>query len=167
MAAGALTGAMVMRVVVDREGRVRSVDHFFSDNPSLQAAAQEQLINWRFCPYLDHGDPVQVISTLTFPFTVGRAEPVANAPAAGPTGRQPRACKVRDGAWRLSWRRREALVAQSRRRPVRPLDLRSLADQLVFAILDLPHSEVEAVGICRRPPVPAAAMFARRRIVRP
>lgn len=74
MPSGALTGAMVMRVVVDREGRVRSVDDFFSDNPGLQHAAQEQLMKWRFRPYLDQGAPVQVISTLTFPFTIRRAE---------------------------------------------------------------------------------------------
>lgn len=59
-----------MRVVVDREGNVRSVDDFFSDNPGLQQAAQEQLLKWHFRPYLDHGAPVQVISTLTFSFTL-------------------------------------------------------------------------------------------------
>ncbi|HZY62078.1 MAG TPA: energy transducer TonB, partial [Edaphobacter sp.] len=67
---GARNGAMVMRVIVDREGKVRSVDDFFSDNPGLQQAAQEQIMQWRFRPYLDHGVPVQVISTLTFPFAL-------------------------------------------------------------------------------------------------
>ena len=67
---GARRGAMVMRVVVDREGNVRSIDDFFSDNPGLQQAAQEQLLKWHFRPYLDHGAPVQVISTLTFSFTL-------------------------------------------------------------------------------------------------
>jgi hypothetical protein len=67
---GARSGAMVMRVVVDREGNVRSIDDFFSDNPGLQQAAQEQLLKWHFRPYLDHGTPVQVISTLTFSFTL-------------------------------------------------------------------------------------------------
>ena len=63
-----------MRVVVDREGVVRSVDDVFSDNPGLQQAAQEQIAKWRFRPHLDHGFPVQVISTLTFPFTVQRVD---------------------------------------------------------------------------------------------
>lgn len=67
---GARTGAMVMRVVLDREGKVQSVDDFFSDNPGLQRAATEQIMKWRFRPYRDHGAPVQVISTLTFPFTL-------------------------------------------------------------------------------------------------
>lgn len=70
LASGPRTGAMVMRVVVDRKGNVRSIDDFFSDNPGLQQAAQEQLMKWRFRPYLDHGAPVQVISTLTFSFAL-------------------------------------------------------------------------------------------------
>jgi outer membrane biosynthesis protein TonB len=77
MATGKTSGAMVMRIVVDREGYVRSVDDFFSDNPALQQAAQEQIIKWRFKPYLDHGIPVQVISTLTFPFGVNQAAAAA------------------------------------------------------------------------------------------
>jgi hypothetical protein len=76
---GARTGAMSMRIVVDREGNVRSVDNFFSDNPGLQQAAQEQLMKWRFRPYKDHGAPVQVISTLTFPFTLNQPESNAKA----------------------------------------------------------------------------------------
>jgi len=73
MANGPLTGTMTMRVVVDRSGKVQSIDNFFSNNPGLQEAAEKQLLNWRFRPYLDHGTPVQVISTLTFHFEVGRA----------------------------------------------------------------------------------------------
>jgi outer membrane biosynthesis protein TonB len=69
---GAQTGAIVMRVVVDRSGQVRSIDDFFSDNPGLQQAAEEQLKMWRFRPYLDHGSPVQVISTLTFSFRLNQ-----------------------------------------------------------------------------------------------
>ncbi len=71
---GARTGAMVMRVVVDRAGHVRSIDDFYSDNPGLQQAAVEQLKKWRFRPYLDHGSPVQVISTLTFSFRLNQPE---------------------------------------------------------------------------------------------
>jgi hypothetical protein len=73
LAQGPISGAMVMRIVVDREGKVRSVDDFFSDNKALQQAAQEQIIQWRFRPYRVHGTAVQVISTLTFPFSINRA----------------------------------------------------------------------------------------------
>jgi hypothetical protein len=72
MAQGALTGTMTMRVVVDRSGQVQSIDNFFSSNPGLQEAAEKQLLKWRFRPYVDHGAPVQVISTLTFSYEVGR-----------------------------------------------------------------------------------------------
>jgi hypothetical protein len=77
LASGARTGAMVMRVVVDRKGNVRSIDDFFSDNLGLQQAAQEQLMKWRFRPYLDHGSPVQVISTLTFSFALTQTNATA------------------------------------------------------------------------------------------
>jgi hypothetical protein len=72
VAEGALSGTMTMRVVVDRTGQVQSIDNFFPKNPALQAAAEQQLVNWRFRPYLDHGAPVQVISTLTFAYDVNR-----------------------------------------------------------------------------------------------
>jgi hypothetical protein len=73
VAKGKTSGAMVMRVVIDRTGQVRSVDDYFSDNPALMKPAQEQIMQWRFKPYKDHGAPVQVITTMTFPFSVGLA----------------------------------------------------------------------------------------------
>lgn len=66
IAASAPSGTITMRVVVDRSGQVQSVDNFFPNNSALEAAAERQLLGWRFRPYLDHGAPVQVISTLTF-----------------------------------------------------------------------------------------------------
>jgi hypothetical protein len=65
---GKPAGIMTMRVVVDRSGQVQSIDNFFADNPALQSAAEQQLLHWHFRPYLDHGAPVQVISTLTFAY---------------------------------------------------------------------------------------------------
>ena len=72
---GPLSGTMTMRVVVDRTGQVQSIDNFFSTNPALQSAAEQQLLTWRFHPYLDHGTPVQVISTLTFAYNINRLPP--------------------------------------------------------------------------------------------
>ena len=60
-------GAIVMRIVVDRTGQVRSVDDFYSDDPAAQPAAEAAVLQWRFKPYLDHGAPVQAISTITLP----------------------------------------------------------------------------------------------------
>ncbi len=65
--AGTRAGAIVMRVVVDRTGQVRSVDDFYSDDPTAQPAAEAAVLQWRFQPTLDHGAPVQVISTVTLP----------------------------------------------------------------------------------------------------
>jgi hypothetical protein len=69
---GAASGTMTMRVVVDRSGQVQFVDNFFPNNPALEAAAEQQLLNWRFRPYIDDGAPVQVISTLTFAYGANR-----------------------------------------------------------------------------------------------
>jgi hypothetical protein len=60
-------GAIVMRIVVDRTGQVRSVDDFYSDDPAAQPVAEAAVLQWRFRPYIDHGAPVQVISTVTLP----------------------------------------------------------------------------------------------------
>ena len=60
-------GAIVMRIVIDRAGQVRSVDDFYSDDPAAQPAAEAAVLQWRFRPYMDHGWPVQVISTVTLP----------------------------------------------------------------------------------------------------
>ena len=60
-------GAIVMRIVVDRGGQVRSVDDFYSDDPAAQPAAEAAVLQWRFKPYIDKGAPVQVISTVTLP----------------------------------------------------------------------------------------------------
>ncbi len=74
VASGPISGTMTMRVVVDRAGKVRSIDNFFSNNPALQSAAEQQLLNWRFRPYLHNGAPAQVISTLTFAYNVNRSQ---------------------------------------------------------------------------------------------
>jgi hypothetical protein len=71
-AEGVRSGTMTMRVVVDRSGQVQSVDNFFSKNPDLQVAAEKQLLSWRFRPYVDHGVPVQIISTLTFAYDLSQ-----------------------------------------------------------------------------------------------
>ena len=60
-------GAIVMRIVVDRSGQVRSVDDFYSDDPAAQPAVEAAVLQWRFKPWLDHGASVQVISTITLP----------------------------------------------------------------------------------------------------
>ena len=65
--AGTKPGAIVMRILVDRSGQVRSVDDFYSDDPAAQPTAEATVLQWRFKPHVDHGAPVQVLSTVTLP----------------------------------------------------------------------------------------------------
>jgi len=62
------SGSMTMRLVVRRDGTVDSADLYFSDNMGLQKWAEETAMQWKFKPYKDADGPVQVITTLTFPF---------------------------------------------------------------------------------------------------
>lgn len=76
----ALTGSMIMGISVDRSGQVREVYKWEGDNRNLEPAAHEQIAKWKFKPYLVNGQPVQVLSTLTFPFTVKQVLAPAPAP---------------------------------------------------------------------------------------
>ncbi len=71
----ALTGSMIMGISVDRTGQVREVYKWEGDNRALEPAAHEQIAKWKFKPYMVNGVPVQVLSTLTFPFTVKNTAP--------------------------------------------------------------------------------------------
>jgi hypothetical protein len=77
----ALTGSMIMGISVDRMGNVREVYKWEGDNRNLEPAAHEQITKWKFKPYMVNGVPVQVLSTLTFPFSVKQTDAPA-APAA-------------------------------------------------------------------------------------
>jgi len=76
----ALTGSMIMGISVDRTGQVREVYKWEGDNRALEPAAHEQIAKWKFKPYMVNGVPVQVLSTLTFPFTVKQTPAPAPAP---------------------------------------------------------------------------------------
>ncbi|WP_229668806.1 energy transducer TonB [Edaphobacter acidisoli] len=72
LANGPLTGVLTTEIVVDREGRVRNVGTIVSDNPGLSDVARAWIMQQRFKPYLVNGVPVQVVSTMTLPFTTTR-----------------------------------------------------------------------------------------------
>lgn len=75
---GPLDGAMVTTVIVDRVGRVRDVATMVSDNPGLDDVARKWVSTLRFKPYFVNGSPVQVVSTLMFPFKTKRPAGVEN-----------------------------------------------------------------------------------------
>jgi hypothetical protein len=80
----ALSGTMIMGIVVDRTGQVREVYKWEGDNRALEPSAHEQIGKWKFQPYLVNGVPVQVLSTLTFPFSVKQIPAAAPAVAPAP-----------------------------------------------------------------------------------
>ena len=78
------TGVMAVNVKLDREGAVREIGTIVSTNHVLTDAARQQILKWKFKPYLVDGSPVQVNATLAIHFeakmellgTSGKALPV-------------------------------------------------------------------------------------------
>jgi hypothetical protein len=64
--------AVPVRIIIDREGKVRHT-HFLSAFPDQANAISDALAQWRFRPYLHDGHPVEVETGIMF----GRALPTA------------------------------------------------------------------------------------------
>lgn len=62
------TGVMAVNVKLDREGTVRDVGSIVSSNFVLTDTATQQILKWKFKPYLVEGAPVQVNTTLAVHF---------------------------------------------------------------------------------------------------
>jgi hypothetical protein len=62
------SGVMAVNVKLDREGAVREVGTILSSNFVLTGVAREQILKWKFKPYLVEGVPVQVNTTLAIHF---------------------------------------------------------------------------------------------------
>jgi len=69
---GPLEGAFTTEVLVDREGKVREIGSFVSDNPGLEAASRDYIMSMRFQPYMDGSMATQMYSRLTFSFHTTR-----------------------------------------------------------------------------------------------
>lgn len=69
---GPLEGAITTEVVVDRSGTVREVGTILSDNPALSEFASKSIWGMKFSPYLENGQPIQVVSRITMPFKAAR-----------------------------------------------------------------------------------------------
>jgi protein TonB len=65
-----ITGVVVLRAVIDREGRVRDVAVLRGGAMGLDEAARAALVQWRFRPGTLHGRPVDVAYTLTINFQI-------------------------------------------------------------------------------------------------
>lgn len=72
---GKRSGALSVFISVDKLGQVREVWPVASDNPELNVAARQQLMHWRFQPYVN-GVPMQMQSVLTFAFDTMQGAPL-------------------------------------------------------------------------------------------
>jgi hypothetical protein len=69
---GPLAGAIITTIVIDMQGRVRFHSGVLSDNPGIEGIAGDYVSKMKFKPFLVNGLPVQVVTTLTFPFKTAR-----------------------------------------------------------------------------------------------
>ena len=70
--AAQVQGAVVLHVVVSKEGTVESLEPI-SGPETLRAAAREAVKGWRYRPYLLSGEPVEVETMVTVNFQPGTA----------------------------------------------------------------------------------------------
>jgi len=64
---GNTSGMLTLYISTDRSGHVREVWALSSDNPELNEAARQQVLQWRYKPYLNAGAS-QMEAVLTFAF---------------------------------------------------------------------------------------------------
>jgi hypothetical protein len=64
---GKASGQLALYISADRSGHVREAWLVGSDNPEVSDAARDQVLRWRFQPYVN-GVPMQMESVLTFIF---------------------------------------------------------------------------------------------------
>lgn len=65
-----LTGRVVIRTIIDRDGRIQAPYLAYADEPSLAFLASEAMRQWRFLPAFRKGKPVDVYYNLTVNFTL-------------------------------------------------------------------------------------------------
>jgi hypothetical protein len=75
---GPLEGAITAKIFLDRDGKVRDVSSVLSDNPGLSEFVSKSIWAMQFKPYLQNGQPVQVVSRITMSFKTVRPAGVEN-----------------------------------------------------------------------------------------
>jgi protein TonB len=66
-----LEGAVLLRAVIGRDGRVKELE-ILSGHPLLIEAALKAIWQWRYQPTLLNGEPVEVESLITVKFALNR-----------------------------------------------------------------------------------------------
>jgi TonB family protein len=64
-------GDVVMQALISKEGTVKRV-HVMEGDSRLRSAAEEAVYKWRYRPYVLHGQPVEVATTVTVNFNLDR-----------------------------------------------------------------------------------------------
>jgi TonB family protein len=64
-------GEVVMQALISKEGTVKRV-HVVEGDSRLRTAAEEAVYKWRYRPYVLHGQPVEVATTVTVNFNLNR-----------------------------------------------------------------------------------------------
>jgi TonB family protein len=64
-------GDVVMQALISKEGTVKRV-HVIEGDSRLRSAAEEAVYKWRYRPYVLHGQPVEVATTVTVNFNLDR-----------------------------------------------------------------------------------------------
>jgi TonB family protein len=66
-----IEGDVVMQALISKEGTVKRV-HVTEGDSRLRSAAEEAVYKWRYRPYVLHGQPVEVATTVTVNFNLDR-----------------------------------------------------------------------------------------------
>jgi TonB family protein len=64
-----IQGDVVMQALISKEGTVKRV-HVMEGDSRLRSAAEEAVYKWRYRPYVLHGQPVEVATTVTVNFNL-------------------------------------------------------------------------------------------------
>ena len=65
-------GAVILLAVIATDGQIRSLKIVSSSNPLLEPGIIETIQNWRYKPTLLNAEPIEVSTTITINFTLGR-----------------------------------------------------------------------------------------------
>src|SRR5579862_2268865 len=82
-----VSGTVILHVVIAKDGTVQELS-FVSGPPLLMKASMDAVRQWKYEPTLLNGEPVEVDTTISVIFTLGKSDGPANPPdeANSPSG---------------------------------------------------------------------------------
>lgn len=76
-----IQGTVVLKVIVNKAGEVRAAEPI-SGHPTLAPSAIAAVKQWRYTPYVEDGEPVEVTTTIQVHFQLAGQPPASSADAA-------------------------------------------------------------------------------------